>query len=534
LPEEQGVPGSGSSSYELVPYASMSFPESHPDQLATIATLFGMTPPDVARARVLEIGCGLGENIIPMAAGLPEGSFLGIDASERQVAEGRATIAAAGLKNVALTQMNLMDAGPDLGTFDYIVCHGVYSWVAPEVQQKLLAVLATRLAPGGVAYVGYNVYPRWHMQNIVRDAMFFHIGAEPDPREAIRKAREMLEFLVQFPAAPEDHYMAMLRAHHEELLRCDDSYLYHDYLADVNQPVYYHQFLERIAVEGLKPVADARFFMNACAAPEPIRAALDQVSDDPARREEYLDLLLGQNFRRTLLCHQEVALLGAPSAAAVEGLQAALYVAPGALSPEIPAGTAETFPARGDQAVTVTVDHPVLQAAVRVLGERYPRAVPWRTLWRATAARLSAAGFSVPDEGAPERGRLAGFLLEGYGSGWAELHCHLAFFIGEPGERPATTPLARHQARSGRWRYVTNLRHEAVDLSRFDRHLLALLDGRTRGALVDALEALVTDGTLAIRGSGPGPLDAAARRAIVAESLRQGLARLAAGALLVA
>jgi cyclopropane fatty-acyl-phospholipid synthase-like methyltransferase len=151
LPEEQGVPGSGSSSYEVVPYAGWSFEETHPDRLATIATLFGMKPPEVARARVLEIGCGLGANLIPMAAGLPEGSFLGIDVSERQVAEGRATIEAAGLTNVALTRMNLMDAGPDLGTFDYIVCHGVYSWVGPEVQQKILATIAAHLAPDGVA-----------------------------------------------------------------------------------------------------------------------------------------------------------------------------------------------------------------------------------------------------------------------------------------------------------------------------------------------------------------------------------------------
>jgi len=115
------VPGYGPSSYEVVPYKGRPSGESHPDTLATIATLFGMKPPSVPHARVLEIGCASGENLVPMAAELPEGRFLGIDSSERQVAEGRATIEAAGLGNVALRRMDLLDAGPELGTFDYIV-----------------------------------------------------------------------------------------------------------------------------------------------------------------------------------------------------------------------------------------------------------------------------------------------------------------------------------------------------------------------------------------------------------------------------
>ena len=120
----------------LSPTRASAFSETHPDTLATIATLFGMNPPEVPRARVLEIGCASGANLIPMAAELPEGSFLGIDQSERQVADGRATIEAAGLKNVELRRVNVLDAGPDLGTFDYIICHGVFSWVPPKSSRR--------------------------------------------------------------------------------------------------------------------------------------------------------------------------------------------------------------------------------------------------------------------------------------------------------------------------------------------------------------------------------------------------------------
>ena len=183
------MPGYGPSSYEVVPYKGRPAGESHPDTLATIATLFGLKPSSVPQARVLEIGCASGENLVPMAAELPEGRFLGIDSSERQVAEGRATIEAAGLGNVELRRMDLRDAGPELGTFDYIVCHGVFSWVTPEVQRGILSLIAATLAPAGLAYVSYNTYPGWHMRGIVRDAMLFHIDGDVDPREGIRKGR---------------------------------------------------------------------------------------------------------------------------------------------------------------------------------------------------------------------------------------------------------------------------------------------------------------------------------------------------------
>jgi methyltransferase-like protein len=269
-----------------------------------------------------------------------------------------------------------------------------------------------------------------------------------------------------------------------------------------------------------------------------MRCRLESASDETMRcRKTINDALsvrnfwFGRSFRCTILCHEGVALFSGPSEAAVEGLLAALKVVPGSISPGFSAGVIETFQNWRDQ--VVTIDHPVVKAAVVVLGEHYPCPVPFGELWNAAVARLSDAGLPVSEYGAPERRRLAAFLLQSFCAGWLELYRYAAPVVREAGERPATTPLARHQARSAV--PVTNLRHESFDLPRFDRHLLALLDGsRTHGELVSALDRLVTEGTLAIRGSDPGQTDAASRRAIVAESLRQGLARLAAEAFLVA
>jgi SAM-dependent methyltransferase len=404
------------SSYEDVPYVSGPFPEAHPNALATVAILFGMKPPSVSRARVLELGCAAGANLIPMVVELPEGRFLGIDQSERQVAEGCATIQAVGLKNIELRRMSILDVGLDLGTFDYIICHGVFSWVAPQVQERILSLCAENLAPNGLAFVSYNVYPGWHLRGILRDAMLFHLERKVDPEESVQKAREVLDFLAQFAWEPRDCYGTMLRELRARVLQADASYLFHEFLEEVNQPLYYHQFLERLAAKRLKPVGDAEFSGMACVAPEPIKSALMRMSDDPARQEEYLDFLRGRTFRRTLLCHDEVELLPEPSVAAVEGLQAALPMTPGSLPAELQADVVVSFQDRRGHAITI--DDPVLRAAILVLGERWPRSLPFRALWAEVVARIARGDSRSESRRAAAQGA-RGVLAAGV---WLRLH----------------------------------------------------------------------------------------------------------------
>jgi len=144
--------------YDQVLYPALPFAQTHPDRLVTIARLFGMAAAHPERCRVLEIGSSDGGNLIPMALALPESNFTGIDLAERAVARGCAMIDALGLGNIRLQQMDLMHAGAEMGEFDYIIAHGVYSWVPPEVRDHLLSICRTNLAPQGVAYISYNCY----------------------------------------------------------------------------------------------------------------------------------------------------------------------------------------------------------------------------------------------------------------------------------------------------------------------------------------------------------------------------------------
>src|SRR5919197_3347157 len=125
--------------YDEVLYPNYVHAQSHPDRLATLATLFGMRSARVGRCRVLELACGDGGNLIPLALDLAGSEFVGIDLAARPVAKGRRMIAALGLKNIELRQLDLMSLPRTLGQFDYIMAHGLYSWVPPAVQDRILA-----------------------------------------------------------------------------------------------------------------------------------------------------------------------------------------------------------------------------------------------------------------------------------------------------------------------------------------------------------------------------------------------------------
>lgn len=184
--------------YDDMPYSSYAYQYSAPEQLAAVASLFGLPSGQVSTARVLELGCGSGGNLIPIALRYPQARVVGVDISGVQIAEGKASIDRLGIGNASLIEADLLDLDADsLGEFDYIIAHGVYSWVPAEVQDAVLRLIARCLAADGVAYVSYNTYPGWKTKEIVRDAMLMHGGARPTVDEQVGYGRSMLNFLKQ-------------------------------------------------------------------------------------------------------------------------------------------------------------------------------------------------------------------------------------------------------------------------------------------------------------------------------------------------
>ncbi|HMM35084.1 MAG TPA: class I SAM-dependent methyltransferase [Thermoanaerobaculia bacterium] len=289
------------SSYDEVPYVDTCHAATHPDHLATLAEVYGLPAPALERCRVLELGCARGGNLLPMALELPEASFVGVDLSTRQVAEARERAEALGLRNVAFHAMGLEEVDAGFGTFDFVVCHGVYSWVPEPVRARILEICATNLSAEGLAYVSYNTYPGWSSRGMVRDLVRFHAREEETPEGRVERARGFLEELAGHVVRQEGAYASVLKVEASRFREADDTYLLHEFFEDDNAPCFVHEFLRRAEAAGLEFVAEAQAPGLFDGLPDAARELVSRWAGGVAAREQYLDLMVNRTFRRTVL-----------------------------------------------------------------------------------------------------------------------------------------------------------------------------------------------------------------------------------------
>jgi methyltransferase-like protein/2-polyprenyl-3-methyl-5-hydroxy-6-metoxy-1,4-benzoquinol methylase len=505
--------------YDEVEYPGFPFPQTHPDRLATIATLFGMTPAPVNHCRVLELGCGDGGNLIPMAYGLPESQFIGIDLAARAVEKGQTAVAALGLRNIELRRLNVHDVTADFGQFDYIIAHGLFSWVPPDVKDKILAICKANLASRGVAFISYNTYPGGHLHQMTREMMLFHLNGQADFRTRISQGREVIKLMSDTPS-DNDGYSAFLKQELERVLERADTVLYHDDLAETNAPLYFYQFVEQSRRHGLQYLAEARLAESQSNLYPTISAEMGATHEDPLiAREQYFDFLKCRMFRQTLLCHGDVQVDRSIKIDRLRNLFVASSARPVSLNPDlVSSGTIEQF--RLSNGATISIDLPVAKAALSYLGEMWPRSVWFGEL----VARVSPGSATGSEGGYGNRAAIGLYeaILKIYGADLLELHVHQPGLVATAGEFPMVSLLARLQAHMSH--SVTTLRHTTVDLTDdLGRRLVVLLDGtRNRSTL---LKQLIAEAELAESSGTP---------TINREDLDQKLEELARLALLVA
>lgn len=470
-------------SYEDEPYAPLTYQQTHPDVLAAIGTLLGMAPAPVERCRVLDIGCASGANIIAMAEGLPGSEFTGIDLSVRQIEEGQALVKALGLANVSLRVGDILALDPgELGTFDYIIAHGVYSWTPAEVRDALLATCRQLLAPQGIAFVSYNALPGWSSLRALREMMQYRAHEFGSQREQAAGAESLYRLLQRANPAESSsfgHFLAEYEVHvdgrHEVGLDRAASLLLHDELAAVNEPFYFHQFAEHAAAHGLQYLADADFptVFGTRLSPA-VRAEIASLARTPVEYQQYLDFVANVSFKQTLLCHEDVP-LNRRIGNTFEPFRK-LFAASRARAAAPQKGkSARQF--LGADGATLTVASPVAVAAMQTLAERFPVRVPVPDLVALARERTGAA---PPQEQAELE--VAAVLTQAftYSSSLAQVHATPGPFTVTPGERPRTPAFARWQLDSG-GRTVTNLALERITLGPAEAALAALFDGtRTR------------------------------------------------------
>jgi methyltransferase-like protein/ubiquinone/menaquinone biosynthesis C-methylase UbiE len=518
-------------SYDLVPYESFPYPQSHLDRLATMATLFGVEPPPIKTARVLELACASGGNIIPMACNFPQASFVGVDLSQRQLGQGRSLIEELRLRNINLHHMDLMNITRDFGQFDYIIAHGLFSWVPTSCQEKILEICSQNLSDNGVAYVSYNTYPGWHFRGMIRDMMIYHAGHLPKPEERSAQARALLDFLAKAVPQTGNAYGIMLRAELDLVRQVSDSYLLHDFLEEANDPIYFHNFVERAARWGLQYLADADFStMLTSNFPGQVGDTLRRISSEIVRTEQYMDFLRNRLFRQTLLVKQNVAINRNLDYRSVLPFLISSPATPKNPKLDVNSNSPETFVL--PNGIEIASPQPLGKSALHILSQKWPLSVPFNDLYSQSLARISPLSIEDKETHERQKQRLAADLLTAYAANAVVFRLEQSAFVTTVSERPRCSELLRIQAR--RKESLTNQLHERLAIDAFGQQLVQLLNGeRDENALLDELQSLVRNGALVVQKDGKNVADSSELRDMLTVALRNSLLNMARFGLLV-
>ncbi len=460
--------------YDRTPYPDFAFWATHPDHLGMFGRLFGIPTAPPERCRVLEIGCAVGGNLLPMAACLPGSHFVGVDLSGIQIARAVESAAAVGLGNVTFIHGDFREVSSRAGPFDYIICHGVFAWVDQATQTALLAFMHERLAPDGVAFVSYNTYPGHHMVDMVRKVLSVHTSNAPDLVTKSEQSIAVMRFLHRMSKKVEGDWRTGF--FEREIRQMQDvglDLLEHDYCAPQSQPLYFRDFVQSCGEAGLAYLADSSpwgmYLENQ--APEIVETL--RPLGDLVMQGQYLDFLQHTRYRETLICQSSAPLTRDVPAARVQEFHVGH-----ALSAEPTLdGLRESLPVQILVAgrPPMTVSNPIIRLALHRLWHHGRWKPSFDQLADEVAQDLDTHGVLAVDR-ATLRERLSAQLLRAFFANAVRFTTRCPPLARTIPERPATGAYQRFMARVGR-PGITSLSHEVFEATPMMYALLPHMDG---------------------------------------------------------
>jgi len=433
-----------SSSYERIPYESTPIPETAPEEIAIASWMHGGPVPPVGAYRFLELGCGDGANLVGLAFHRPEARFLGVDAGTIHIERGRARVQALGLTNLSLEQGDIADLDARLdGAFDYIVAHGVFSWVSDEIRTAILELCRRRLAPEGLAYISYNTHPGWHVRGIVRDLLLRSEHVKGPLEEQAEEARTLIRSLRAALPAEKNSYTVLFEHELSRVIDFPDPYVMHEYFEAYNRAFWFRDFVRLARRAGLRHVADMQFNRREGRIPEAIRRTLEAGGVRGEEQEESIDALFYRQFRMAILARKDATGPPPMTARDVERLAVASELMPKADEVELRDGHPERF--TEPEGETIEESAAAVKTALILLRIRWPRSYGFPEL--VEAVRKALAGKTL-DPGTPETvGRsLAEAMFRLGRLGTVRLRFEEGAEAPSPGDRPDTSVLAGEEA----------------------------------------------------------------------------------------
>ncbi len=289
------------------PYKTFARKETHPARIGALARLYGIAAASADRCSVFEIGCGDGGNLIPLAAQYPKSSFVGIDCDGALIEQGRGEISALALTNIELIHGDISEYKPANGGFDYVICHGVYSWVSPQIQQAILNRGVAALSSHGVFFISYNTLPGWRQRGALRDILRVGASFVENENDVVRleNAMAFLALVVEQSSSITPY----IREAAQRLKGSEPSYLVQEFLGEYNTAQMFSDFMRDARGSGLQFVSESRVVMMSSEdlATE-INEVLTALDDNIIAREQVIDIVRNRMFRETLLCHDSLQL----------------------------------------------------------------------------------------------------------------------------------------------------------------------------------------------------------------------------------
>ena len=452
-------------------YGNRANPVSHPNQMAVVARLQGIQPPALAGCRVLELGCANGGNLLPLAESMPDSDFLGVDRALRPVDDAGRIGSKLGIENVQFACESFENLDASIGQFDYVLCHGVFCWTTPNVQEHILRICRDLLKPNGLAHIHLNVVPGSWLGDFFRAYLQTNQDRSKAPLEQVTDARRDLEFMSKAFVGNSKNHTATIRAAAARLLQITDVDLFHAYLGVKNYPIPFMDFLAQAREHGLTYIADlAPSFQLRQSTSVTWSEYLPRDSD---QREQTLDYLENRGTRHCLIGRApELAPTITPPG--VSGNIDDFYVV-GYPHPVDPPKDAppNAFAFQSEFGRSAVTKDPRVAVILNAMGDQ-------KTPITVGQLKALANQETLPDT--LKINSIEEELVALAAGRFLQLSVAMPKFTANA-THPKTTAFSRYQldATNG---LTTTLRHEVVKLSEQDQTIFQLLDGRNSAASV--------------------------------------------------
>ncbi len=457
-------------------FTSKPSPDRHIDRLSLLASLCGIQGSSKESPQVLEIGCSTGQNLISLALSTPHINAVGIDSSPKQIDAARKLSSDLGLSNLRFDCVDINQLLSRIGQFDFIICHGLFSWVPRETQQAIFRICRDCLTDDGVAYVSFNSEPGWSMRGSI--AKWLRTFPSERGTDSVSQAKERLELLKSIQVDDYSPSGIVFRDAINHLLDQSPALFTHETLNPYSNALSLTEFMAQAVEYGLDYLADSAINHLLFLSPAqlgitgPSLQAYAAIEHNVILKEQMWDLLHPRILRKVLLCR--ASLTRSPVS---HSIKSDWYVAAPLQGPvdttSLADHAAAVFESPGRGSLEVT--DPLVKAALSILSKQWPLPLTLRELSVQIEQLLGAQPGASIEPCDVQFEKLSSALFPLFVQGIIEITCLPPQFSLTPSDRPYAHPLARKQSEAQSW--VSNYRNEFVALNNIERSILRLLDG---------------------------------------------------------